>query len=127
MAVALSAYEKFDEVPLSVLEWCYNLVKRSSLNFLQLFEEKASQTQYEELKQKALTWFRSQNNKTQYHTLSELARNARLASGKDQSPVVLINTKETMTKPKCYVYPDKLIQISFVLLCTDIKQSTVSK
>jgi energy-coupling factor transporter ATP-binding protein EcfA2 len=77
MAVALSAYEKFDEVPLSVLEWCYNLVKQSSLNFLQLFEEKASQTQYEELKQKALTWFRSQNNKTQYHTLSELARNAR--------------------------------------------------
>ena len=127
MAVALSAYEKFDEVPLSVLEWCYNLVKRSSLNFLQLFEEKASQTQYEELKQKALTWFRSQNNKTQYHTLSELARNARLASGKDQSSVALINTKENMTKPKCDVYPDKLIQISFVLLCTDIKQSTVSK
>lgn len=77
MAVALSAYEKFDEVPLSVLEWCYNIVKQSSLNFLQLFGEKASQTQYEELKEKALTWFRSQNNKTQYHTLSELARNAR--------------------------------------------------
>lgn len=77
MAVALSAYEKFDEVPLNLLEWCYNLVKQSSLNFLQLFEEKASQTQYEELKQKALTWFRSQSPSGQYYPLSHLARNAR--------------------------------------------------
>lgn len=77
MAVALSAYEKFNEVPLSVLEWCYNLVKQSSLNFLQLFEEKASQTQYEELKQKALTWFNSQNDLKKWHDLSYLARSAR--------------------------------------------------
>ena len=77
MAVALSAYEKFDEVPLNVLKWCYNLVKQSSLNFLQLFEEKALQTQYEELKQKALTWFRSQNASEEYYPLSHLARNAR--------------------------------------------------
>lgn len=77
MAVALSVYEKFNEVPLHVLEWCYNLVKQSSLNFLQLFEEKASQTQYEELKAKALTWFRSQNDLQKWHDLSHLARNAR--------------------------------------------------
>jgi hypothetical protein len=77
MAVAISAYEKFDEVPLNVLEWCYNLVKQSSLNFLQLFQEKASQTQYEELKQKALTWFNSQNDLKKWHDLSHLARNAR--------------------------------------------------
>jgi hypothetical protein len=77
MAVAISAYEKFDEVPLNVLKWCYNLVKQSSLNFLQLFQEKASQTQYEELKQKALTWFNSQNDLKKWHDLSHLARNAR--------------------------------------------------
>jgi hypothetical protein len=77
MAVALSAYEKYDEVPLNVLEWCYNLVKQSSLNFLQLFEEKASLTQYEEFKQKALTWFNSQNDLTKWYDLSYLARNVR--------------------------------------------------
>lgn len=77
MAVALSAYEKFTEVPLYVLEWCYNLVKGSSLKFLQLFEAKASQTQYEEVKQKALTWFKTQDDSTKWHDLSYLARNAR--------------------------------------------------
>lgn len=77
MAVALSVYEKFDEVPLNILKWCYNLVKQSSLNFLQLFEEKASQTQYEEIKQKALTWFKTQEDSKKWHDLSHLARSAR--------------------------------------------------
>lgn len=92
MAVAISAYEKFDEVPLNVLEWCYNLVKQSSLNFLQLFQEKASQTQYEELKQKAVTWFRSQNPLGQYYSLSHLARNARpFSTTKSKERLELLN------------------------------------
>jgi hypothetical protein len=81
LAVALTAYEKQDEVSFEVLRWCYELVKNSSINFIELFTAKATQSQYEELKEKAIRWFSSQNDKSIYHSLSVLARSARPFSG----------------------------------------------
>jgi hypothetical protein len=81
LAVALTAYEKQDEVSFEVLQWCYTLVKNASINFIELFTAKATQTQYEELKEKAIRWFSSQNDKSKYHALSMLARSARPFTG----------------------------------------------
>ena len=81
LAVALTAFEKQDEVSFEVLQWCYTLVKNSSINFIELFTTKASQTQYEELKERAIRWFMSQNDKSKYHSLTMLSRNARPFSG----------------------------------------------
>jgi len=76
LAVALTALEKLEEVSLEVLEWCYELVKNSSISFLTLFEKDAYTTKYETLKSKAIRWFERQDSDEQF-LLSYLARSAR--------------------------------------------------
>lgn len=70
------ALEKLEEVPLCILEWSYKLVKNSSLNFLALFQNDAPETKYEILKNKAINWFKKQDE-NKYVSLSYLAQNAR--------------------------------------------------
>lgn len=76
LAVGLVAYEKLETVSLEVLEWCYELVKKSSLDFLQLFTKEASQTQYGELKDKAIEAFQRQG-KDKWISLSYLGTSVR--------------------------------------------------
>lgn len=76
LATALVALEKLEEVPLCILEWSYKLVKNSSLNFLALFQNDAPETKYEILKNKAINWFKKQDE-NKYVSLSYLAQNAR--------------------------------------------------
>jgi hypothetical protein len=75
LATALTAYEKQDEVSVDVLEWCYNLVKNSSIQFLKTFNEKGAKTKYLELKDKAIYWFKNNIDKN-WIPLSYLARSA---------------------------------------------------
>lgn len=75
LATALTAFEQLDEVSVEVLEWCYNLIKHSSLNFIASFEKEASTTKYEILKSKALQWFKK--NKERKVSLTYLAQKAR--------------------------------------------------
>lgn len=75
LATALTAFEKLDEVSLEVLKWCYNLIKHSSLKFIESFEKKASVTKYEILKTKAIQWFEKYKNDRV--SLTYLAQKAR--------------------------------------------------
>lgn len=75
LATAFTAYEKHKEISLNILKLSYRLVKDSSINFLNTFNEKAAETKYSILKDKAIAWFG--NNKTKDNiTKSHLARNA---------------------------------------------------
>ena len=76
LAVALTAYEKQEEVSLEILQWCYQLVKNSSINFLALFDKESNKTKYGELKDKAKNWFKNQV-KDKYFSKTHLAQNAR--------------------------------------------------
>ncbi len=75
LATALTAFEKLDEVSLEVLNWCYNLIKNSSLIFIDSFEKEASITKYEMLKTKAIQWF--EKYKGDRVSLTFLAQKAR--------------------------------------------------
>lgn len=75
LATALTAFEQLDEVSVEVLEWCYNIIKNSSLNFIASFEKEASTTKYEMLKSKAIQWFKK--NKEVKVSLTHLAQKAR--------------------------------------------------
>jgi len=75
LATALTAFEELDEVSLEVLKWCYNLIKHSSLKFIESFEKKASVTKYEILKTKAIQWFEKYKNDRV--SLTYLAQKAR--------------------------------------------------
>lgn len=77
LATSLAFYEKHDSVSLSTLEFAYNIIKKSSIDFLKIFEKESSETIYEKLKQKAIRWFSKEENKNEWHSLSYLARSAR--------------------------------------------------
>lgn len=80
MATALCVYENKKEITLPILQWCYELIKTSSIAFLDMFEEEASQTKYQLQKQKAIQWFK-RNGVGNYVSASELARNVRPFKG----------------------------------------------
>ena len=84
LATALAAYEKLDTVSIDVLQWCYKLVKGSSINFLSMFEKEIASTKYELQKAKALQWFKKQGPE-KWFTLSHLARFARPFSSLNSS------------------------------------------
>ena len=75
LATALTAFEQLAEVSLEVLEWCYMLIKHSSLDFITSFENESSTTKYEVLKTKAIQWFKK--NKEAKVSLTHLAQKAR--------------------------------------------------
>ncbi|MEA2072738.1 MAG: hypothetical protein U9O86_04075 [Campylobacterota bacterium] len=58
------------------MQWCYKLVKNSSLSFIASFENGSSTTKYEILKNKAISWFKKQE-KDKYIPLTYLAQSAR--------------------------------------------------
>jgi hypothetical protein len=76
LAVAITAFERLEEVSLEVLLWCYNIVKASSINFLSLFKSDAPKSKYEVLKNKAITWFKKYS-KYKHVSATFLAQNAR--------------------------------------------------
>lgn len=76
LSLALSAFEKHDEIELMTIVWVYNLIKNASINFLHTYETEANTTKIETQKTKAIRWF-SGKGKDQEFTLSELARNSR--------------------------------------------------
>ncbi|MEA2019633.1 MAG: hypothetical protein U9N59_14425 [Campylobacterota bacterium] len=59
LATALVSYEKKDVISLEVLRWCYNLVKNSSIHFLNMFNNESIASKYLLLKQRAITWFKN--------------------------------------------------------------------
>jgi len=75
LATALTAFEQLDEVSLEVLQWCYELVKNSSLSFIASFENESSTTKYELLKTKAIQWFKKHKGEKISRTF--LAQSAR--------------------------------------------------
>jgi len=75
LATALTAFEQLDVVSLEVLQWCYVLVKNSSLSFIASFENESSTTKYESLKNKGIRWFKK--HKEQKVPLTFLAQKAR--------------------------------------------------
>ena len=76
LATALTAYEKLEVVSLDVLQWCYHLVKGSSIGFISMFEKEAAGTKHEQQKMKAIQWFKNQE-KDKWFSLSYLAKSAR--------------------------------------------------
>lgn len=79
LATALSAFEKLDKVSLEVLKWAYSFVQSSSLSFVKMFENNANETKYQQLKNKAINWFKSHSE--EYYSLSYLSRSARPFKG----------------------------------------------
>jgi len=80
LATALTAYEKLDTVSKEVLEWCYELVKGSSLAFIKMFTQEASQSKYEQLKKNAIATFKKQE-KDKWIPLSYLGTSVRPFKG----------------------------------------------
>lgn len=75
LATAITAYEKQYTVELETLEWCYEFIKKMSMEFLKAFENEVSKTQYQIKKDKAINWFK--DHKTDWYSLSDLAQKAR--------------------------------------------------
>jgi hypothetical protein len=79
LATALAAYEKLEYISLEVLQWSYRLVKSSSIGFLSMFEKEASVTKHEQQKDKAIQWFKRQEQ-DRWYRLSYLSNSARAFS-----------------------------------------------
>lgn len=76
ISLALSAFEKHKHIQKETLIWAYTLVKQTSIDFMNLFEQESSVSRFETKKEKAIQWFMSKGKSNQF-SLSELARNSR--------------------------------------------------
>ena len=75
LATAITAYEMQYTVTLETLKWCYNFIKKMSVDFVDTFQNEVSKTQYQIKKDKAISWFKMKKGKT--YSLSDLAQSAR--------------------------------------------------
>ncbi len=74
LATALAAYEKFETLPLWLLEWSYGFVKFNSISFLETFENRKNSSTFTETLDAVLKWFKSHDG--EWISLTAIANKA---------------------------------------------------
>lgn len=78
-ATAISAFEGHHCVEKTTLEWCYNFIKKMSIEFLKAFMDESNHTKQEQNYDKAVLWFKTHHDVTSpWHEISKLPQNARV-------------------------------------------------
>jgi len=79
VATALAAYERWDTVPLWLLEWSYGFIKFNSISFVNTFENRKNLSQFTETLDVVINWFKKHSDKWMSRTY--ISNNATRISG----------------------------------------------